>query len=130
MARPHLPKNILRIRGSDKNHPARMKKRENEPENIKPLRDPPAHLSKLNKAAYSEIVELSIPGVLGEADSLAVEQAASLLVKCRGLCDDQPTAAERRLLFSYFGQMGMLPADRAKLSIPKEKPKNKFDDDW
>ena len=130
MARPFTPKNILRIRGSDKNHPGRMKKRENEPENIKPLRDPPAHLSKLTKAVYSEIVELSIPGVLGEADTLAVEQAASLLVKCRGFDDDPPTAAERRLLFSYLGQMGMLPADRAKLSIEKPKAPNRFDDDW
>ena len=129
MGRSHVPKNILRIRGSDKNHPARMKVRENEPENIKPLRDPPAHLSKLNRAAYAEIVELSIPGVLGEADTLAVEQAASLLVKCRGLCAEPPTAAERRLLFSYLGQMGMLPVDRAKLSIEKPKAPNRFDDD-
>jgi len=68
--------------------------------------------------------------VLGEADSLAVEQAASLLVKCRGHDDEPPTAAERRLLFRELGQMGMLPADRAKLSSPVEKPKNKFDDDW
>jgi len=129
MARPFTPKNILLIRGADKNHPARMKKRENEPENIKPLRNPPTHLSKHDKAAYKEIVGFSIPGVLGEADTLAVEQAASLLVKCRGL-GEPPTAAERRLLFSYLGQMGMLPADRAKISIPKPDKPNRFDDDF
>lgn len=129
MARPHLPKNILILRGSDKNHPARMRKRDAEPENIKPLRNPSVHLSKQDKEAYEEIVKLSIPGVLGEADSLAVEQAANLLVKCRGLGDEPPTAAERRLLFSYLGQMGMLPGDRAKLSIEKPKPPNPFDVD-
>lgn len=129
MPRPHTPKNLLRLRGSHKNHPARLKKRENEPENVKPLRDPPAHISKHDKAAYREIVELSIPGVLGEADSLAVEQAANLLVKCRGF-GEPPTATERRLLFSYLGQMGMLPADRAKISIPKPEKPNRFDDDW
>ncbi len=80
MARPHKPLNVLRMNGTAKNHPARLKKRENEPENVKPLPDPPTHLSKHDKAAYKEIVELSIPGVLGEADTLAVEQAASLLV--------------------------------------------------
>lgn len=129
MARPFTPKNILRIRGSDKNHPARMKKREAEPENVKPLRDPPAHLSKHHRDAYSEIVMLSIPGVLGEADSIAVEQAASLLVKCRGLRDDPPTAAEQRLFFSYLGQFGMLPGDRAKISIAKPESPNRFDVD-
>ncbi len=127
--RPPLPLNVLNLRSSGKKNPARLKARENEPENIKPLREPPRFLSRAEKAAYREIVGMTIPGVLGEADSLAVEETARLLVKCRGLGDEPAMAAERRLLFSYLGQMGMMPADRAKISIPKPKPKNRFDDD-
>ena len=108
--------------------PSRLKARENEPKNVKPLRRPPAFLSKAERAAYREIVRMTIPGVLGEADSIAVELAARLLVKCRG--DEPVMAVEQRLLFSYLGQMGMLPADRGKISIPQPKKKNRFDDDW
>ncbi len=122
------PTNILKLKGAHKKNPARFIDRENEPVNTKPLRDPPEHLKLDEQEAYKEIVLLTIPGVLGEADSLAVEEAARLLVICRGQRNDPPMAAERRLLFCYFGQLGMLPADRSKISVPQPKKKNKFDD--
>jgi hypothetical protein len=65
------------------------------------------------------------PGISG----IAIELAARLLVKCRGQGEEPATAVEQRLLFSYLGQMGMLPADRGKISIPQPKTKNRFDDD-
>ena len=128
MPQPRVPTNILKMRGADKNHPERIKKRENEPRNINPVGAPSEHLSDIEKEFFKEIVDLSIEGVLGEADRISVEQAACLLVKCRGLGEDPVTAAEKGLFFKYLGQLGMLPADRSKISIPGKKKKNAFDD--
>ena len=132
-----VPTNILKLRGADKNHPERMKKRENEPKNVNPLGNPPRHLLKSQKAAWREIVKYSIPGVLGQADRIAVEMAACLLVKCRGLelkNNDSvlhiwASSAEQNLFFKYLAQFGMTPADRSKISLPGQGKKNSFEDD-
>ena len=135
--RPRTPTNILRLRGVEKNHPERLKERENEPVNKSPLGNPPRHLSKAQKAAWREIVKYSISGVLGQADRIAVEMAATLLVKCRGLeyeFQDKvkklwATNAEQNLLFKYLAQFGMTPADRSKINLPGQGKKNSFEDD-
>ena len=131
MARPRLPTSILNIRGSFDKHPER--KRENEPENTNEVGNPPTHLNKLEKAAFREIVKLSIEGVLGEADRLAVEMSACLLVKCRGQYELDgeiilASAAEQNQFFKYLSQFGMCPADRSKIQVPP--PKNKELDGW
>ena len=36
------------------------------------------------------------------------------------------SAAELSILSSLLGRLGMTPADRARLSVPIEKPENKF----
>lgn len=133
MARPRTPTNILALKGSFKKDPDRLKERENEPENINPVGEPFDHLPDNIKAAWNEIVTLSITGVLGEADRLSIEQCARLLIKCRDqhivAGDVVPASAqEQNQFFKYLSQFGMLPADRSKLSIPKKKPKNKFAD--
>mgnify|MGYP006935313773 CR=1 FL=1 len=133
MARPALPKNIHVLKGTAKKDPQRMRARENEPENKNPLGKPSDYLNELQKEFFNEIVSDSIEGVLGEADRLAVEQASILLWKCRNLniIDGdivQATAAEQSQFFKYLSQFGMTPADRSKISIPKQKEKNRFDD--
>lgn len=133
MARNHLPKNIHILKGTDKKHPDRMRKRENEPENTKPIGEPSEYLTEKEKLFFKEIVDLSIEGVLGEADRIAVEQAACLLAKCRNqnIVDGEivpATAAEQNQLFKYLSQFGMTPADRSKINLPGKKKKNSFDD--
>jgi len=32
------------------------------------------------------------------------------------------------LLLRYLGQFGMTPSERTKIAVPKDKPKNRFDD--
>ncbi len=133
MPQPRVPTNILKMRGADKVHPGRLKERENEPENKNPIGDPPSNLNELQSAAFNEIVKLAIDGVLGEADRLAVEQAAMLLVKCRGQHEIDgeiinPSAQEQNQFFRYLNQFGMTPADRSKISITKKKEKNPFDE--
>jgi hypothetical protein len=133
MARPHLPKNIHILKGTAKQHPERMRERENEPVNTQPIGKPSKHLSKLEKEFFKEIVGLAIDGVLGEADRPAVEFTANLFLKARGLYVVEgeiipATSGEQQLLFKYLGQFGMLPAERAKLSIEPAKKKSAFDD--
>lgn len=133
MARPRLPTNVLKLKGADKKDPKRIRERDGEPQNTSEVGAPPAHLNKVQKEAFKEIVKYSINGVLGEADRLAVEQAAILLVKCRSQHEENgeiipATAAEQGHFFKYLSQFGMTPADRSKISIPKEKKKNPFDE--
>ncbi len=150
MPRNHLPKNIHVLKGTAKQHPERMRERENEPVNKAPIGKPSKYLNTVEKRFFKEIVSNSIDGVLGEADRIAVECAAQLLYKVRGLniiqvvddshqpTEDEPiklkevviqaTAGEQQLLIKYLGQFGMLPADRAKISIEPGKKKSAFDD--
>ena len=133
MGRPALPKNVHILKGTAKKDAARMRPRENEPENSSPLGKPSKYLNAKEKLFFKEIAELAIEGVLGQADRIAVEQAACLLAKCRGLhiVDDNvipATSAEQNQLFKYLSQFGMTPADRAKLSITK--PKSNEYDPW
>ena len=136
--RPRKPTNVLLLSGAKKNHPERLKEREGEPVNKNPIGSPVKFLTKHEKAAWREIVKLSIDGVLGEADRLAVEHASRLLVKCRGLEtyeDDGKeikiwaSVQEQTLFLRYLSQLGMTPADRSKINIPGKKEKNPFDDD-
>ncbi len=133
MPMPRKPTNILEMTGALKKNPKRYKDRENEPENINAIRKPPAHLSKDEKAAYREIIKLSIPGVLGESDALAVEMAACLLVKCRGQYEIDgeiihASATEQNQFYKYLNQFAMTPADRSKISVQKKTEHNPFDD--
>lgn len=126
MARPSLPKNIHILKGTAKKNPSRMKARENEPENAKPIGSIPICLNKQERAAWRRIISESIPGVLGHADRMGVELASRLYAR---VSTGEATGIEYNQLIKLLGQFGMLPADRAKISIPKQKKKNPFDDD-
>lgn len=125
MVRPRTPTNILKLRGADKVNPGRLKDRENEPVNKNPIGRPPTWLSKEEKKAWRIIVKESIDGVLGETDRMLVAMASKLSAK---MIADKITQQEYAMLNRCLGQMGFTPTDRAKLSVPKTKPKNKFDD--
>jgi phage terminase small subunit len=135
MARPSLPKHLHILKGTGVKNPARMKARENEPENTDELGKPSKYLNAKEKLFFKEIAELAIEGVLGQADRIAVEQAACLLAKCRGLhiADGSvipATSAEQNQLYKYLSQFGMTPADRSKINIlpPKSKEPSPWDD--
>jgi len=139
MGRPALPKNVHELKGTAKKDPKRMRERENEPENVNPLPEPSKFLSAKEKTAYWEIANAAIPGVLGEADYMAVEMAARLLVKLRGqkrvknsrgkMVVDKAGPQDHTQFFRYLGRFGMTPADRKNISLPKGDDKNPFDDD-
>ncbi len=125
MVRPRQSTNILRLKGADKKNPARFVDRENEPQNANPVGEPPEKLSAAEQEAWRTIVSECIEGVLGEADRQLVAMAAKLMV----LVHKEDYQHQQWTLFNKcLAQLGMTPNERSKISVPKKKPKNKFDD--
>lgn len=122
--RPRTPTNVLALKGAYKKDPARLKDREGEVQNVNPVGDAPDDLTEDEKVCWNTFVKESIPGVLGEADRVAIAQASILLAKCKAR---EAAITEQNLLFKFLSQFGMLPADRSKISVPQSKPKNEFD---
>ena len=126
MARLKTPRNILLLKGADKNHPARMKERENEPENINPIGEPPEWLNKIESVCWRKLAQESITGVLGEADRTWLELACELYAK---KLNGEISATERGQLITLLAKIGLNPSDRSNINIPVPKTKNRFDDD-
>jgi len=126
MARPRTPTNILRLRGSaPKKNPGRLRERENEPVEERPLGPPPKALTPKQRQAWKELADNSVPGVLGKADRHAVEIAACLLAEVRG---GEPTATIYAQLLRSLSMLGMSPADRSKVQLPAKPKHNPFAD--
>ncbi len=124
MGRTPYPRAILELKGVKKTHPERLRVREHEPENINPVGDPPEHLPDPEQAIWARIKEESIPGVLGQADRIAIEMACKLYVRVK---EDTATGVDYNQLIKLLSQFGMTPADRSRLSIPKPVGKGKYD---
>jgi len=123
-----VPLNILRLKGSDKKNPSRIKERENEPVPEKALGEPPKHLTKGERACWRELTMTAPYGVIFDCDAWSVEMASCLMAEYRS---DRAaiTATRLNLLHSILGRFGFLPADRSRVQVPQPKKKNKFDDD-
>ena len=125
MARPRTPSNVLELRGSFKAQPSR--RRIAEPQPPYPVGDCPARLNDGERAAWDEIVSTCCPGVLTNADRLAVELAARLLSESwdmgRGFHDKRRTQ-----LHQLLGCFGMNPSDRTKIRVEPPAKVNKFAD--
>ena len=133
MSRPPYPRALRILRGTDKRHPERARKRGDELEDTAEIGKPSNHLNAAQKRIFKELVDSSIEGVLGRADTIAVELAACLLYRVRGLNKEDGVvipakAAEQSLLSRYLSQFGMTPADRSKISIKPKKTKSVYDD--
>jgi len=129
MPAQRVPLNLLRLRGSIKKNPARLRERESEPVPKAVLGNPPKHLAKDERKCWRELISKAPYGVVGDCDSWAVEIASCLMAQYRRSRLDMP-AARLNLLHSIMGRFGFTPADRSRISVPQPKKKNKFDDDW
>jgi phage terminase small subunit len=117
------PTSLLELKGSFRKHPER--RRPSEPRDSRPLGDPPARLPKRALPFWNELIDIVPAGVLKRADRWCVELAACLMTKAIKT-DEGLSAAELNTLRSLLSAMGMTPADRSKMSIPAERPKNEF----
>lgn len=123
MARPRIPSNVLELRGSFKAQPSR--RRIAEPISPYPIGECPARLDEGERAAWYEIVSTSCPGVLTNADRLAVELAARLLAESWELCREFKDSRMRHLIM-LLGSFGMNPSDRTRIRVDAPKTVNKF----
>lgn len=126
MPKPRTPTNVLQLRGSDKEHPDRMRARENEPEVTEPLpANPPSYLSDAEKKVWPELLALLPAGTAKSCDRVTFEIFVSLWTehRLRGIGMKTTRMAELRRL---AGEFGMSPASRSKVMAPKGKS-NPFD---
>jgi len=138
MSRPRKPSALLELSGAYRKNPSRRRP----PAPVAgPLGDPPERLQGEARMFWYELVNAVATGVLTRSDRWCVELAAMTMAKAVRIPDDPSveetkalirqqamTGADWTLLRSLLGAMGMTPADRSKLSIPVEEPKNKFAD--
>lgn len=122
MARPALSSSALEARGAFALNPNRKR---SDPVDERGIGPAPSHMSVDLCAAWDEIVGNTIPGTLGQADRLAVEVCARLLLKIR---TGEATAGEMSLFTNTLGKMGCLPADRNRITIKKKAAGNAFAD--
>ena len=116
MARPRKPTAVLELTGAFKKDPQRRRK--NEPKPGGPIGEPPPGFNAELKVIWRELVTAVPAGVLTISDRWLVELA------CRTMHDVRRGAAlasERNLLLSCLSRMGLTPADRSRIAVPKEK---------
>lgn len=116
------PTNVLELRGSFKKHPERRTARANEPEPTGSIGEPPEHLKPQEQDLWREIVSIVAPGVLANSDRLALEIASVLMAEFRLLGTKGMTDGRLSRLSALLGQLGMTPADRARVNAPKRGP--------
>jgi hypothetical protein len=122
--RPRKPTVIHELQGTFKRNPERA--RPSEPVPTAGIGPAPAHLDEAQALAWDEIVRVSPPGVLFNSDRLVLEIAAVLFTQFRNNPDFPITGIGR--LQSLLSSLGMTPADRSKISVPKGKSKNPYED--
>jgi phage terminase small subunit len=146
MGRPRKPTALLELSGAFRENPNR--RRPNEPVDTREIGDPPRRLPPKAEAFWLELTEMVAGGVLTYRDRWAVELAARLMekaVRIPSIAIEREIAAklspaeakalllreaisssELSILRSLLASFGMTPADRSKLSVPTQKPKNRF----
>ena len=124
MARPRTPTKIAELRGAYRKNPSRRPLGEPEPAGV--IGPAPSHFSQEQSAIWDEVVGLCYPGVLGQADRIALEIICRLLHLTRTDFDNM-TGAQLARLTGLLGCFGMTPADRAKINVPRAKPKNPYE---
>jgi len=124
MGRPRTPTAVLEVKGAFKKHPERKEARSNEPIAAGALGEPPKRLTTKLRELWYELIEQVPAGVLTSADRWLVE----MTVRMQHLViQGEATSVDKTLLSTCLGKMGCNPADRSRLSVPKQaEEKNPF----
>jgi hypothetical protein len=123
--RPPKPTKVLELSGAFKKDPKRKRERANEPTTKGPLGSFPVGRGLTQEDAYNWITEKAPLGVLKDSDEIFVVLVSVLLCK---VMTGKAKAADHQLLSTSLGKLGMNPSDRAKISIPAPKKRNRWAD--
>ena len=117
MARPRKPTAVLELTGAFKKDPQRRKARSGEPKPKGEIGLPPAYFDAELTAIWYELVDMIPKGVLTSADRIMVELTTTLVM---GLRTHNCERGDKALLKSCLASLGMSPAERSKISVPKQ----------
>jgi hypothetical protein len=117
MGRNRTPTAVLELTGAFKKHPDRKRARASEPRGSGPVGEPPERFDEELRAIWFEIADMIPAGVLAKSDRLALEIPCGLV---RKVFQDSINGAELSRLNSLLARLGMTPADRSKVSVPKQ----------
>lgn len=110
------PTAVLRLTGGFKRHPERERARENEPESIGPIGDPPKRLkSKAALESWAGLVAQA-PWATASHRSL-LELTARLEVKVQ---HGTANATELRCYFACLAKLCITPSDNSRAVMPKK----------
>lgn len=119
-----VPTAIKELRGSYRKNPGRRP--EGEPVPVLGIGPAPSHFDPALARIWDEVVGMSYAGVLGEADRIGLETMCRLIKFMREEFEVM-SGAQLAQLDGLIRQYGMTPVDRAKLVVPKAKPKNPYE---
>ncbi len=111
--RPRTPTNVLKLRGVEAVNPGRLAERAAEPEDDRPLGDPPDRLRIEEVKAWHELAEMG-RAWLCFADRAALELAARLFAAVQEL---GPVAGDKQVgrLQTSLQHLGLSPTERSKV---------------
>lgn len=122
MAGPRKPTAHLELVGAFKKDPQR--RRHHEPQCDEDVMHPPVELSENELRVWDFLCECTVPGVLTKLDS------SCLAVTCKALAHvwwgENVKVSEMKTAVDLLGKMGMTPADRSKVVVPKQEKANPF----
>lgn len=125
MGRNRKPTHLHVVQNTAKKHPERMRARASEPVPKGGIGSPPKHLTVAQRAIWREIVKIAPPGVLASSDRIALEIAVALTDEYRR-DPGKFSAARHRVLVNLLGKLGLSPADRSKIVVPRGSGRNPF----
>ena len=124
MARIPQPREVAKLKGSDKLNPQRYTGEV--PKCSMPVGDAPEDMLEGAQAVWFEICTFAPSGVITGADRFMLEMASNLLAEYR---DDPVEFAVGKYghLISLLARFGLSPSDRNKLAMEPPKEANPFE---
>lgn len=117
MARPRKPTGVLELTGAFRKNPQRKRARSCEPVPSGVIGSHPQHFDANLAAIWYEVIAMIPAGVLTGADRILVELTCTLI---SGLRLSTSQKGDKALLKNCLASLGMTPAERSKISIPKQ----------
>ncbi|MFC6644148.1 hypothetical protein ACFQBQ_00785 [Granulicella cerasi] len=125
MPRPRTPTSRLELTGALTHDAKRYAPRADEPTPAAPIGDAPEHLNDAQKAIWAELVSISLPDVLANADRFLLELTVRMMNRLR---EDTASDSNLTTLRQCLAQLGMTPADRSRVSSNKQE--TPVHDEW
>ena len=120
--RRKTPTEILRLRGSFKKDPQRLRERASEPPAVEGKPEPPAYLDRTGKASYRSVVKsLQELSCLSKTDKHAVELFAIAYSALRKANEFKDIVSLTNTCGRLLAQMGLSPSARANLKMNPSK---------